>query len=38
MVELGYSLPDLDELLLWASQDPNPHRQRLLAEVELGET
>jgi len=38
MVELGYGLPDLDELLLWASRDPNPHRQRLLAEVELGET
>ena len=38
MVELGYGLPDLDDLLLWASQDPNPHRQRLLAEVELGET
>ena len=37
MVELGYGLPDLDELLLWASQDPNPHRPRLLAEVELGE-
>jgi len=38
MVKLGYGLRDLDELLLWASQDPNPHRQRLLAEVELGET
>jgi IS4 transposase len=29
MVELGYELPDLDELLLWASRNPNPHRQRL---------
>ena len=37
MVELGYGLPDLDELLLWASQDPNPHRPRLIAEVESGE-
>ena len=37
MVELGYGLPDLDELLLWASQDPNPHRPGLIAEVESGE-
>ena len=36
MVELGYGLPDLDELLLWASQDPNPHRPRLIEEVESG--
>jgi IS4 transposase len=38
MIELGYELPDLDELLLWASQNPNPHRPRLLAEVESGES
>ena len=36
MVELGYELPDLDELLLWASQNPNPHRERLRREVESG--
>jgi hypothetical protein len=24
MLELGYGLPDLDELLQWASQNPNP--------------
>jgi IS4 transposase len=37
MLELGYELPDLDELLLWASQDPNPHRERLRSDVESGE-
>jgi len=37
MVELGYELPDLDELLLWASRNPNPHRQRLRRQVESGE-
>jgi len=37
MVELGYELPDLDELLLWASRNPNPHRQRLRRDVESGE-
>jgi len=37
MLELGYELPDLDELLLWASRDPNPHRERLRREVESGE-
>jgi hypothetical protein len=37
MIELIYDPPDLDELLLWASQDPNPHRPRLLTEVELDE-
>jgi len=37
MVELGYELPDLDELLLWASRNPNPHRQRLRRQVERGE-
>jgi IS4 transposase len=37
MVELGYELPDLDELLLWASQNPNPHRERLRSQVESGE-
>jgi len=37
MLELGYELPDLDELLLWASQNPNPHRQRLRRQVESGE-
>jgi IS4 transposase len=29
MVELGYDLPDLDELLLWAAREPNLHRPRL---------
>jgi len=37
MVELGYELPDLDKLLLWASQNPNPHRERLRSQVESGE-
>ena len=37
MLELGYGLPDLDALLLWASRDPNPHRPRLREEVESGE-
>jgi len=37
MLELGYELPDLDDLLLWASQNPNPHRERLRDEVESGE-
>jgi len=37
MVDLGYELPDLDELLLWASQNPNPHRDRLREQVERGE-
>jgi len=37
MVDLGYELPDLDELLLWASQNPNPHRERLRSQVESGE-
>ena len=37
MVELGYELPDLGELLLWASRNPNPHRQRLREQVERGE-
>jgi len=37
MVEMGYELPDLDELLLWASQNPNPHRERLREQVESGE-
>ncbi|SDW49185.1 putative transposase, partial [Haloarcula vallismortis] len=37
MLDLGYELPDLDELLLWASRDPNPHRKRLRREVESGE-
>jgi putative transposase len=35
--ELGYELPDLDELLLWASQHPNPHRERLRSQVESDE-
>jgi putative transposase len=38
MVELGYELPDLDELLLWASRNPNPHRQRLRSQVESGKS
>jgi IS4 transposase len=37
MLELGYELPDLDELLLWASRNPNPHRERLRSQVESGE-
>jgi len=37
MVELGYDLPDLDELLLWVSRNPNPHRPRLREQVESGE-
>ena len=37
MLELGYEPPDLDELLLWASRNPNPHRERLREEVESGE-
>jgi IS4 transposase len=37
MLELGYDLPDLDALLLWASRDPNPHRPRLREQVESGE-
>jgi IS4 transposase len=37
MLELGYELPDLDELLLWASREPNPHRERLRRDVESGE-
>ena len=36
MVDLGYELPDLDELLLWASQNPNPHSERLRSQVESG--
>jgi putative transposase len=34
MVELGYELPDLDELLLYASQNPNLHRDRLRDQFE----
>lgn len=37
ILELGYELPDLDELLLWASRNPNPHRERLRRQVESGE-
>jgi IS4 transposase len=37
LLDLGYDLPDLDELLLWASRDPNPHRPRLREQVESGE-
>jgi hypothetical protein len=37
MLELGYELPDLDELLLMVSRDPNPHRERLRSEVQSGE-
>ena len=36
MLELGYELLDLDELLLWASQNPNLHRDRLYKQVESG--
>jgi len=37
MIDLGYELPELDELLLWASREPNPHRERLRGQVESGE-
>jgi len=37
MIELGYELPDLDELLLWVSRNPNPHRGRLREQVQSGE-
>jgi hypothetical protein len=37
MLELGYELPDLDELLLLVSREPNPHRDRLCSEVQSGE-
>jgi putative transposase len=37
MLELSYELPDLDELLLWVSRNPNPHRERLRRQVESGE-
>jgi len=37
MLDLGYDLPDLDALLLWASRDPNLHRPRLREQVESGE-
>ncbi len=37
MVDLGYEIPNLDELLLWASQNPNPHIERLRSQVESGE-
>lgn len=37
MLDLGYELPGLDELLLWASRNPNPHRERLRRDVESGE-
>ena len=37
MLDLGYELPDLDELLLWVSRNPNPHRERLRRQVALGE-
>lgn len=37
MLDLGYDLPNLDELLLWASRDLNPHRPRLREQVESGE-
>jgi hypothetical protein len=37
ILDLGYDLPDLDALLLWASRDPNPHRPRLYERVESGE-
>ena len=37
MIELGYELPDLDELLLWVSRNPNPHRERLREWVQSSE-
>lgn len=36
MLELGFGLPDLDELLLFVAREPNPHRDRLRTEVERG--
>jgi len=37
MIELGYKLPDLDELFLWVSQNPNLYRERLHSQIESGE-
>ena len=37
IIELDYELPDLDELLLWVSRNPNPHRERLREQIESGE-
>ena len=36
MAELGYCLPDLDELLRTVVREPNPHRDRLRTQVEVG--
>lgn len=37
MAELGYGLPDLDEVLRTVVREPNPHRDRLRTQVEVGE-
>ncbi len=37
MPEWGNDCSDLAELLLWESQDPNLHRERLRIEGESGE-
>lgn len=37
MIELGYELPDLDELLVWVSRNPNSHRERLCERVQSSE-
>jgi len=34
MIELDYELPDLDEMLLGVSRNPNPHRERLREQVQ----
>lgn len=36
MIDLGYDLPDLDDLLRSVAREPNPHRDRLRKEVEIG--
>jgi putative transposase len=37
MIELGYEPPDLDELLLWVSRNPNPYSERLPERVQSSE-
>lgn len=37
MCDLGYGWPDLDAVLRLGSRDPNPHRDRLLDQVQFSE-
>jgi len=37
MLALDYKLSDMDKLFLWASRDPNPHRERLRREFKSDE-